>query len=191
MRNRSHVSLRAEVVAAAREMHALGLVVGAAGNVSAREGDVVHITPRALPYGEMTAAEVVGLTLEVEVIAGGREPSSEWRVHTAIYADRPEVEAVVHTHSVHATAWSCLGEPLDTGVKELAQAVGAPVRTAADAPPGTDAVARAAVKALAGRRAALLAHHGVVAVGESLAQALVVSQVVERHAQMAWLLRAE
>ena len=107
----------------------------------------------------------------------------------AIYSSRPEVEAIVHTHSVHATAWSCLGEPLDTGVKEFAHTVGGPVRTTVDAPPGTDAIARAAVEALAGRQAALLARHGVVAVGESLAQALLVCQVVERHAQMAWLLR--
>ena len=183
------MSLQAEVVATAREMLSLGLVVGAAGNVSAREGDVVHITPRALPYGEMAEGDVVAVSLAGEVIEGGRDPSSEWRVHTAIYSARPEVEAVVHTHSVHATAWSCLGEPLDTGVKEFTQVLGGPVRTAADAPPGTDAVARAAVAALAGRRAALLAHHGVVAVGETLAQALVVSQVVERHAHMAWLLR--
>jgi L-fuculose-phosphate aldolase len=170
-------------------MLSLGLVVGVAGNVSARAGDVVHITPRALPYGEMTEKDIVGLSLEGEVIEGGRDPSSEWRVHTAIYAARPEVAAVVHTHSVHATAWSCLSEPLDTGVKEFAQVVAGPVRTAPDMPPGTDAVAHAAVQALAGRRAALLAQHGVVAVGESLAQALVVSQVVEQHARMAWLLR--
>jgi L-fuculose-phosphate aldolase len=99
------------------------------------------------------------------------------------------VEAVVHTHSVHATAWSCLGEPLDTGVKELAHTIGGPVLTAVDARPGTDALGRAAVEALGERGAALLAHHGVVAVGESPAQALAVSEVVERHAQMAWLLR--
>jgi L-fuculose-phosphate aldolase len=183
------VSLQAEVVATAREMHRLGLVVGMAGNVSAREGDVVHVTPRALPYGEMTEDDVVSVSLGGEAIGGVRQPSSEWRVHTAVYAARPEVRAIVHTHSVHATAWSCVGEPLDTGVKEFGQALGGPVRTAADAPPASDALARAAVDALAGRQAALLARHGVVAVGESLARALVVCQVVERHAQIAWLLR--
>jgi L-fuculose-phosphate aldolase len=183
------VSLRAEIVATAREMLRLGLVVGVAGNVSAREDDAVHLTPRALPYGEMTAEDVVSISLDGEVIAGAREPSSEWRVHAAVYEARPDVKAIVHTHSVHATAWSCVGEPLDTGVKELGQAVGGAVRTAAEAPPGTDAVARAAVEALDGRHAALLARHGVVAVGESLPRALVVCQVVERHAEMAWLLR--
>jgi len=183
------VSLRAEVVATAREMHRLGLVVGAAGNVSVRDGDLVQITPRALPYEEMTAADVVGLSLDGEVIAGTREPSSEWRVHAAVYAARDDVAAVVHTHSVHATAWSCLGEPLDTGVKELGQAIGGAVRTAAEAPPATDGLARAAVEALDGRNAALLARHGVLGLGESPARALVICQIVERHAQMAWLLR--
>ena len=169
-------------------MLSLGLVVGTAGNVSAREGELIYITPRGLPYGEMTEEDVVGMSLEGEAVEGAREPSSEWRVHHAIYAARPDVEAVVHTHSVHATAWSGLGEPLDTGVKEFAHAVGGPVRTTVDAAAGTDAIARAAVEALGGRQAALLARHGVVAVGGSLAQALLVSQVVERHAQMAWLL---
>jgi L-fuculose-phosphate aldolase len=183
------VSPAAEVVATAREMHRLGLVVGAAGNVSAREGDVVHITPRGLPYGELGERDVVQLALGGEVTAAGREPSSEWRVHVAVYAARPDVGAIVHTHSVHATAWSCLGEPLDTGVKELRQAIGGPVVTAADAPPGTDALARAVVEAVGDRWAALLARHGVVALGESPARALVVAEVVERHAQMAWLLR--
>lgn len=183
------MSLRSDIVATAREMLRLGLVVGVAGNVSARENDTVHVTPRALPYGEMTAEDVVSISLDGEVVAGVREPSSEWRVHTAVYEARPDVRAIVHTHSVHATAWSCVGEPLDTGVKELGLAVGGPVRTAAEAPAGTDAVARAAVEALSGRQAALLARHGVVAVAESLPRALVVCQVVERHAEMAWLLR--
>jgi L-fuculose-phosphate aldolase len=118
------VSLRAEVVAAAREMLRLGLVAGTAGNVSAREGDAMHITPRALAYEEMTADDVVALSLAGDVLESGREPSSEWRVHAAVYAARPQVGAVVHTHSVHATAWSCLGEPLDTQVTEFEQAIG-------------------------------------------------------------------
>jgi L-fuculose-phosphate aldolase len=183
------VSLRAEVIAAAREMLRAGLVVGAAGNVSARDGDVIHVTPRALPYPEMTEQDLVTLSLSGEVLDGPREPSSEWRVHAAVYSARPEVAAVVHTHSVHATAWSCLGDPLETGVKELAAATGGPVRTAADAAPGSEALARAAVEALDGRRAALLPRHGVLGVGEAPARALVVCQVVERQAQIAWLLR--
>src|SRR6188474_2803359 len=146
MRSRSRMSLRSEVLRTAREMHRLGLVVGTAGNVSAREGDHVYITPKALPYEEMTEGDVVKMSLDGDLAGGGREPSSEHRVHLAIYAARPDVMAVVHTHSVHATAWSFLGETLDPGTKEFGLVAGGPVRTAPEAPPGTDEIARAAVE---------------------------------------------
>jgi L-fuculose-phosphate aldolase len=183
------VSPRAEIVAVATEMLRLGLVAGTSGNVSAREGDVIHITPSALPYDEMTETDLVTLTPEGDVVRGEREPSSELRVHLAVYAARPEVAAVVHTHSVHATAWSFLGELLDTGTEELEQFAGGAVRTASYAPTGTDEIARRAVDALEGRRAALLARHGVLALGDSVREALVTSQMVERQAQLALLLR--
>jgi L-fuculose-phosphate aldolase len=183
------VSPRAEVVAAAREMLRLGLVAGSSGNVSAREGDRVHITPAGLPYGEMGEHDVVTLSLAGDVLHGTREPSSERRVHLAVYAARPDAGALVHTHSVHATAWSFLDEPLDTGTEELEQAVGGPVLTAAFAPTGSDEIADAAVAALEGRRAVLLGRHGVLALAESPARALDVSAAVERQAQIAWLLR--
>ena len=183
------MSSRADVVAAAQEMLRLGLVVGTAGNVSAREGEVMHITPAALAYDEMTQRDLVTLSPGGDVVDGERRPSSEYRVHLAVYAARPDVAAIVHTHSVHATAWSCLGEPLDTGVKEFTQALGGAVQTAADAPPGTDEIARSAVAALGDRNGALLTRHGVLAVGGSPVRALVVAQVIERHARIAWLLR--
>jgi L-fuculose-phosphate aldolase len=183
------MSLRAEVLRAARDMHRLGLVVGTAGNVSAREGDLVYITPKALPYDEMTEGDVVKLSLDGELVGGGREPSSEHRVHLAIYAARRDVTSVVHTHSVYATAWSFLDEPLDPGTKEFGLVAGGPVRTAPEAPPGTDEIARAAVKALDRRSVALLARHGVLAVGDSPARALDVCAMVEQQAELAWLLR--
>jgi L-fuculose-phosphate aldolase len=183
------VSLRAEVVAAAREMLRLGLVAGSSGNVSARDGQLIHITPSGLPYPEMDEDDVVTLSLAGEVRHGTREPSSERRVHLAVYAARPDAGALVHSHSVHATAWSFLGEPLDTGTEELEQAAGGAVLTAPFAPTGSDEIAAAAVEALAGRRAALLGRHGVLALAESPARALDVCAAVERQAQIAWLLR--
>jgi L-fuculose-phosphate aldolase len=183
------VSLRAEVVAAAREMLRLGLVAGTSGNVSARDGERVHITPSALPYPEMEEDDVVTLSLAGEVLGGTRAPSSERRVHLAVYAARLDAGALVHSHSVHATAWSFLGEPLDTGTEELEEAAGGAVRTAPFAPTGSDEIAAAAVEALADRRAALLARHGVLALADSPARALDVCVAVERQAQIAWLLR--
>jgi L-fuculose-phosphate aldolase len=184
------VSLRAEVVAAAQAMARLGLVAGSSGNVSAREGDRIHITPAGLPYDEMTDADVVTLALDGAVVAGAREPSSERRVHLAVYAARPDARALVHSHSVHATAWSFLDEPLDIETEELEQAAGGPVLTAPFAPTGGDEIARAAVTALGGRGAVLLGRHGVLALGSSPARALDAAAIVERQAQLAWLLRA-
>jgi L-fuculose-phosphate aldolase len=183
------VSLRAEVVAAGREMLRLGLVAGTSGNVSARDGDQVLITPSGLPYEEMEEDDVVTLSLDGAVLSGAREPSSERRVHLAVYAARPDAGALVHSHSVHATAWSFLGEPLDTGTEELEHAAGAAVLTASFAPTGSEAIAAAAVEALGDRRAVLLARHGVLAAAGSPAQALDVCIAVERQAQIALLLR--
>lgn len=184
------MSLRAEIVAVAREMHRLGLVAGSAGNVSAREGDEIHITPASLPYDVMAEDDVVTLGLDGSVRAGRHAPSSERRVHLAVYGARPDAAALVHTHGVHATAWSFLDEPLDTGTEELDQVAGAPVVTAPFAPTGSEEIARATVEALGERGAVLLGRHGVLALGDSPARALDAAAVVERQAQLAWLLRA-
>ena len=183
------MSLRAEVVATAREMLRLGLVTGTSGNVSARERELVHITPTQLPYEQMEEQDVVTLGLDGTVVGGGREPSSEWRVHLAVYRARADAGALVHSHSVHATAWSILGEPLDTGTEELEHATGGAVLTAPFAPTGSDDIAAAAVEALGERHAVLLGRHGVLALGKSPARALDVCAAVERQAQIAWLLR--
>lgn len=167
----------------------LGLVAGTSGNVSAREGELVHITPSGLPYPEMTVDDLVTLALDGTVVNGYREPSSERRVHLAVYTARPDARALVHSHSVHATAWSFLGEPLDTGTEELEDAAGGPVLTAPFEPTGSDEIAAAALEALGERQAVLLGRHGVLAVGASPARAVDVCAAVERQAQVAWLLR--
>jgi L-fuculose-phosphate aldolase len=181
--------IRTSIVEAAREMLRLGLVSGTSGNVSARDGDNVIITPARLAYVEMTEDDLVALDPDGGYAEDGREPSSERRVHLAIYAARQDAGAIVHTHSVHATAWSFLGEPLDTGTEELEAAVGGAVRTARFAPTGSDEIAEEAVEALGDRGAVLLGRHGVVAVAETPAAALARCVVVERQAQLAWLLR--
>ena len=139
--SRSGVSLRAEIVAAAQEMLRLGLVAGTSGNVSAREGELAHITPSGMPYPEIDEADLVTLSAAGEVVEGRREPSSERRVHLAVYDARPEVAAIVHTHSVHATAWSYLDEPLDTGTEEIELAAGAPSGPRPTPSTGSDAIA--------------------------------------------------
>src|SRR5918995_6054627 len=134
----------------------LGLVSGTSGNASARDGDEVLITPAGLAYEQMTEDDLVAIGMDGEAAEGQREPSSERRVHLAIYAARSDVRAIVHNHSVHATAWSFLGEPLDTGTEELEHAAGGAVLTAAYSPTGSDEIAALCVEALGDRRAVLL-----------------------------------
>lgn len=184
-----NASLRTGVVDAACEMLRLGLVTGTSGNVSARDGNAVLITPASMPYEQMSEEDLVALGADGEPAEGGGPPSSEWRVHLAIYRARADVGAIVHTHSVHATAWSFNDEPLDTRTEELDAAAGGAVLTAPYAPTGGDEIADAAADALGERGAVLLGRHGVVGVGATPAEALATCVVVERQAQMAWLLR--
>jgi L-fuculose-phosphate aldolase len=152
-------------------MAAEGLVAGSEGNVSLREGELVHITPALLPYGDMGEGDLVTLDLSGRVVAGEREPSSERAVHLAIYAARPDVLAIMHTHSPAATRLSASGRDL-----------GGDVRTAAYAEAGTSELATEVVAALEDRGAVLMARHGVVAVGGSLDEALAVAREVEERA---------
>jgi L-fuculose-phosphate aldolase len=179
------------IASAAQAMHREGLVVATTGNVSARDGElIVRITPTALPYDELTAEDIVTLERSGWHSPRGREPSSEHRMHLAIYRARDDVHAIVHTHSPHATAWSFLGEELATGTEDLEHFVGGPVQTSRYAPTGTEEIGEAAVEALGHRRAVLLARHGVVGVGETIREALDACRVVERQAQIARLLRS-
>ena len=122
-------ALREAIVATARGMNALGINRAMAGNVSARIDGGFQITPSALPYDEMRPADIV------TVHAGGRAigrlvPSSEWRFHRAIYASRPEVEAIVHAHSTFATTLACLDRGIPAFHYMVAVAGGSDIRCA-------------------------------------------------------------
>ncbi|HEU0129938.1 MAG TPA: class II aldolase/adducin family protein [Mycobacteriales bacterium] len=169
--------MRDEVLAVARELLALGLTTGTAGNVSARAGDEVTITAAG------AADDVVVLALDGTVLRGDRAPSSERALHLAAYRAYPELGGVVHAHPVHATAFACARRAIPAAVDEFALYVGGDVPCAEYAPSGTEALARNACGHLAERGAVLLASHGLVAVGRSPADALHVATVVERGAE--------
>lgn len=165
-----------------------GLVVGTVGNVSARTLDGFAITPTRTPYDTLRPRDIVQLDLDGRVVAGRAAPSRESRLHAAVYRARPDVEAVVHTHSVHATAWSFRQDeaPLPE-IEELSYYGIAPVATAPPAPAGSAELARGAVAALGTGDVVLLAGHGVLAVGPSVDHALTTALVVERQAEIGWL----
>ncbi|OIQ96523.1 L-fuculose phosphate aldolase [mine drainage metagenome] len=178
-------ALREQVLATARAMNAAGLNRGTAGNVSARCDAGFLVTPTGLAYDEITAADIVGMTLAGSA-SGDRKPSSEWRFHRDIYASRPDAGAVVHAHPPFATALACMGLDIPPFHYMIARFGGAEVRCAAYATFGSQELSDAAVKALSGRSACLLAHHGMLAVGGDLKQALALAVELETLAEQYW-----
>jgi L-fuculose-phosphate aldolase len=174
-------ALAREIVATAQAMDDAGFAPTKSGNVSARIADGFLITPSGLPYTRMTAADIVELGPDGATRSAGR-PSSEWPFHAAIYAARPDAQAIVHTHSPRATALAATRRGLPAFHYMIAMAGGPDVRCADYATFGTPELAANAVKALEGRKAVLLANHGVIAIGGSLAGAWAIAFEVENLA---------
>lgn len=178
-------ALRERIVATARRMNALGINQGSSGNVSARVEGGFLVTPSGLPYEDLQPADIVHVGRDGHA-TGHRAPSSEWRFHRDIYSRRPEAGAVVHTHSAYATTLACLGRPIPAFHYEVAFAGGADIRCAPYRTFGTQELSDAALAALDGRRACLLAHHGVIALGTDLDDALRLADKVEALARLYW-----
>ncbi|HTI46377.1 MAG TPA: class II aldolase/adducin family protein [Casimicrobiaceae bacterium] len=179
-------ALRAAIVSTARAMNALPLNRGTSGNVSARCDSGFLITPSALPYDRMAPEDVVAMTLDGGVVSGSRAPSTEWPFHREIYRTRAEVRAIVHTHPPFGTTLACLNRGIPAFHYMVAVAGGRDIRCARYATFGSDELARHAVEALEGRKACLLAHHGMITVGDDLESALALSVEVEALAEMYW-----
>lgn len=174
--------LRAEIVRIAQAMDRAGFAPTKSGNVSARWRDGLLITPSGLPYTAMTPEDLVAIDLDGGVRAGERKPSSEWPLHTSIYRARPDAQAIVHTHSPRATALACARRGIPAFHYMMAFCGGADIRCADYATFGTQALADNAVAAISGRKAALLASHGVIALGATLEGAYAIAGEVENLA---------
>jgi L-fuculose-phosphate aldolase len=177
--------LRQAVIATALDMNALGINRGKSGNVSARTDTGFLITPSGMPYADIAPDDVVAMGLDGSADAR-RKPSSEWRFHRDIYASRDDVHAIVHVHSPFATTLACLDRGIPAFHYMIAMAGGTDIRCAPYATFGTQQLSDHALRALAGRRACLLAHHGMIAVGDSLKAALALAVEVETLAEMYW-----
>ncbi|HEV2703587.1 MAG TPA: class II aldolase/adducin family protein [Steroidobacteraceae bacterium] len=174
--------LREQVVAACRDLARLGLTHGTSGNVSVRRNESsLFISPTGLAYDRLEPDDVPLLTFAGHWF-GRRRPSSEWRFHRDIMQARSEVGAIVHTHSRYATALACSGRGIPAFHYMVSVAGGSDIRCAAYHTFGTQELSDAALLALAGRRACLLANHGVIALGSDAAVALALASEVENLA---------
>jgi L-fuculose-phosphate aldolase len=182
-------ALRESVVATALAMNAAGINRGKSGNVSGRWRDVGFdgflITPTGVPYEQTMPGQIVAMTLGGEA-RGTLLPSSEWRFHRDIYVARADAHAIVHAHAPFATSLACLHRGIPAFHYMVAVAGGRDIRCAPYATFGTQELSDRAVAALEGRDACLLANHGMIAVGASLAKALALAVEVETLAEMYW-----
>jgi len=180
-----HAALRREIIATARRMNALGINQGKSGNLSHRISGGFLVTPTGMDYDTLKPADIVAMDFD-GAHRGPRLPSSEWRFHRDILAARPEANAVIHTHAMFATTLACLGREIPAFHYMVAVAGGDGIRCAPYATFGTEALSRHAVSALEGRKACLLANHGMIAVGDTLKATLALAVEVETLAAMYW-----
>jgi L-fuculose-phosphate aldolase len=173
----SIVHLRDEVVEACRGLAGCGLVIGAAGNVSARAGNLIAVTPTGARLASMTADQIAVVDLEGVFVDGPLAPTSELPLHLAIY-HHFDAGAVVHTHPPMGTAIACVADELPC-IHYTLLALGGNVRVARYATYGTDDLAASVVEALEGRTAALMGSHGAVTFGDDLQAAIDATELLE------------
>jgi len=186
MTDDEELRLREEIVEVAQAMATRGLNSGTSGNVSARLADGLLVTPSGVVPDRLTPPAIVRLDAEGRAPAGAMKPSSEWRMHAGLYARRPDMNAVVHCHSRHATILACAGRPIPAfhymvavGGKSLIPL--APYRTF-----GTAELAQAVAEALDGGFACLMANHGQIVGAATLPKALAIAEEVEEQAAVYW-----
>ena len=179
---------RYEVYSHARKMWEAGLVAGSSGNLSARVADdpsIIAMTPTSISYDEMAGNQIVIVDLLTGSSIESREtPSCELPMHRVIYRELPRVSAIVHTHSPFVTTLSILRRPLPPVIDEMLQAFGGMIEVAEYAASATEDLGRNALRALGNRTAAILANHGNVCVGPSIAAALNTAIAMEAAARI-------
>jgi len=181
----TQIDLREGIVETVRALTAHNLNRGTAGNVSARWNESFLVTPTGLAHDEMQPGDIVPMAMDGNW-HGARKPSSEWRFHRDLYAARPEAGAVVHAHAPFATALACLRADIPPVHYMIARFGGNTVRCAAYATFGTQALSDAALAALEGRCACLLANHGLLVFGRDLRHALDLAVELESLCEQYW-----
>lgn len=180
---------RGLVLETARKMVEKGLVIGKAGNVSVRlastgRRSLLAITPTSRYYDSLTPDDIPVIDFQGKPVEGATPPSSEAALHIGVYQARPDVNAVIHTHSPYATVLAVSGLEIPPVVEDQMVFLGGEVKIARYAPSGTDEMAANAIEALGERNAVLLAAHGAIGVGRSLREALTVCELLEKTAMV-------
>ncbi|MBU7027291.1 MAG: class II aldolase/adducin family protein [Theionarchaea archaeon] len=176
---------KTQVLTIAKRIYSNRLVVASLGNVSCRdETGNIAITPSGIDYEELTLKDIVIIDSEGANVDGTLDPSSETPMHTLIYKKRPDINGIVHTHSLYASAFSVVSKEIPVDMVEVAAHVGGRVPVASYRPPGTKELGEEALAVLGEKRACLLQNHGVLAVGNTLEKAYKAAAIVEIAARI-------
>lgn len=174
------------IVATGKLLMKKHLVAGSWGNISCKIGESIYaVTPSGKGYAGLTEDDIVIIDHQCNTVWGRHVPSSESKLHAAIYSACPEAQAIIHTHSIYASALAAMHKSVPPIIEDIVQIIGGSVSCAEYALPGTKQLADNAVRALNGRKAVLLANHGAVCWGKSLDDALIVAEILEKAAQIA------
>ena len=176
------LALRKEIIDNGLKLNTTGLNQGTSGNLSVRSGDGFLITPSGIPYEQLQPQDIVYMSMDGS-FKHDLAPSSEWRFHRDILRDKPDANAVVHAHPTYCTTLAILGKEIPAIHYMIAAAGGNSIRCARYETYGTEELSRAALAALQGRAACLLANHGMIATGPSLAKSMWLAVEVETLAQ--------
>ena len=188
----SGMDFRQELIQAGQRLLSEGLTVETWGNLSLRDREtgLVYITPSGMDYTHIQPEDIVVLRPDGSVAEGTRKPSVEAGLHLAVYARRPEIGAIVHSHPKASMVFACTGEEIPVITDEAAQALGGPVPVCGYALPGTPELAAACARTLETGMACLLRSHGAVCLGKDMAAAFKTAKVLELTAELYWRIRA-
>jgi L-fuculose-phosphate aldolase len=176
-----------QIVAAAKELLAKGLVEGTSGNISARmEDGHIACTPSSLDYRKMTPEDICIVNPDGDLVQGERGPTSEKYLHLAVMNAYEDIAVCIHSHAVHATMFAVAQHDIPSCIDEFTVYLGGDIRCTEYAPSGSPDLAEQVVKALEDRGAALIANHGMVAVATTMEKAMHNTALVERSAQIIW-----
>lgn len=185
MEDKDIEGIKESIVEAGKLMLREGLVIGTSGNISVRvSGEEMLITPSGVDYEKMETEDLIMTDFQGKVLVGERKPSVETRMHIGIYRTRPDIGAIVHTHSVYASAAASSNRSIPPFLDELVLQVGGGIEVAQYGMPGSEELAENARKALGSRNAVLLSNHGSLCCGRNLKRAFDLAILVERTSRV-------
>lgn len=180
-----HQIARKEIIDTSLIILKSALVIGTWGNLSVRipGEELVAITPTGVDYEKLLPENIPIVDMEGNLIDGNMKPSIELPLHLEIYKNRPDINAIVHTHSVHCTAMASARKPIPASCEDLVQIVGGNVRVSEYRLPGSTDLGKVVVEALEGRQAVIMANHGLLAAGPTLKETIKIALICEKSAQ--------